>query len=254
MSGFLRKGDRLGHELRAARPQAPERLVDELEERVRSAGHVRRRGALRVAVPVGFTAVLAAALAFVGGISYAASSVEHAAQTVSHVFTHARGHEAIIVSGFNSGADQYRPGYGYGDKHHNHYGPPGLGCTRDFPCSTDTPAHSSRTLSARVKHGLALVSTGFSIDEQAHLRISITTGQGKHAILLPITQNPSAALQGAHGTSVKALSYLVLIPRTIPLQLAIPRHLLETGKTYYVRITARGLNNRTSRLYIPFKV
>ena len=40
----------------------------------------------------------------------------------------------------DAGGDQYRPGYGFGDPNHTHYGPPGQGNTN--PCTGSGPGNS----------------------------------------------------------------------------------------------------------------
>lgn len=241
MTGFLRR-DSLARQLRAARPQPPSALVSRIEERVRAV-RPRRRGTWRVAVPVAFTGALAAALAAVGGIGYAASSVEHAAKTVSHVFMRAQAHEPVIVRGLSSGGDQYKPGFGWGDPNHNHSGPPGLKRKGGALAPPLTP---------KVQGDYAMVSTSFTIDEQARLWVSIVTGKSLKAPKLLISQKHSKIGRGLKGAPAKSINYLELVPRTIPLKLAIPKNLLQPGKTYYLRIIARDPQHNRKVLYIPF--
>ncbi len=241
MTGFFRR-DSLGRQLRAARPQPPSALVSRIEERVRSA-QPRRRVGWRLAMPVAFTGSLAAALAAVGGIGYAASSIEHAAKTVSHVFMRAQAHEPVIVRGLSSGGDQYRPGFGWGDPNHNHSGPPGL---------KRKGGELAPPLQPQVQGDYATISTSFTLDEQAHLWVSIVTAKSLKAPRLLISQKHSKIGRGLKGAPAKSINYLVLVPRTIPLKLGIPKKLLEPGKTYYIRIIARDPQHHRSILYIPF--
>ena len=243
MTGFLRRGYRLERELRAARPQPGDELVSRIEARVHAERPaLTRRRSFRIAVPVALTAAMVGALAAVGGVGYAASSVEQAAKAVSHVFVPAKHQQAIVVEGFSSGGDQYKPGFGWGDSNHGHTGPPGL---------TKKGGPFAPPLTPQV-HGLAsIVSTNFTIDEQAHLFISvIDTKTGKELL---ITQTKSHVGNKLHGVQAKNLNYLVLVPRTIPIKLAIPNNLLTPGGSYAIRIIARDPQGNKKTLLIPFK-
>src|SRR5207249_1701934 len=118
----------------------------------------------RLAVPVGLTAAMVAALAAVGGVGYAATSVEHAAVAVAHVFVPAHQTRPIVVSGLSAGNDQYRPGFGWGDPNHIHTGPPGL---------VKKGGAFAPPLVPTIKGPTAFVSTNFTLDEQAHLTLSV---------------------------------------------------------------------------------
>ncbi len=228
--------------LRALRPQAPDELVSRIEARVR-AERPLRRGSWRVVVPVAFTGALVAALAAVGGMSYAASSVQQAAKSVSHVFMRAQAHESVVIRGLSAGGDQYRPGFGFGDPNHNHTGPPGL---KRKGGSLAPPLTTRQTRKRQV------VSTAFTIDEQARLWISVTAGKGRKAQKLLIVQKGSKIGKGLKGRAAKTINYLVLVPRTIPIKLAVPRNLLLPGHRYYIRVIARDPDGHFKTLYIPF--
>jgi hypothetical protein len=241
VTGFFRRRHGLGHELRDARPRPPEPLVRSIERRVEAARSLPRRRLLRLAPAAAFTAILVVGIAATGGFSYAASGVAQVANSISNVLVAPRQHKPVIVRFLSSGHDQYKPGYGWGDPNHNHTGPPGL------------HRHGKKNLSAKDKGKFGIVLTSFSIDEQAHLYISIMTGKGKHAKRLLIVQHYSKVGEGVKGLPTKNLSYLVLIPRTIGLKIAIPKHLLLHGHRYFIRIKARAYDGRTAVLYIPFK-
>jgi hypothetical protein len=238
VSRFFQKGDPLERELRAARPQPSEELVHRIEARV-YAERPARRGSFRIAVPVGLTAAMVAALAAVGGVGYAATSVEHAASAVVHVFMPAH---PSALTGVNAGNDQYRPGFGWGDRNHIHTGPPGL---------TKRGGAFAPPLVARVKGPTAFVSTSFTPDEQAHLTLSVFDARTGKKLLL--TQSKSRIASGVHGPQTKNIQYLVLVPRTIPLTLAIPANLVTPGSRYYIRIRARSPLNKISFLRIPIR-
>src|SRR5665647_2480191 len=163
MTGFFKRGDKLEGELRAARPGPSDELVSRIEGRIRSERPaLARRSSFRIAVPVTLTAVLVGALAAVGGVGYAATSVEHAVKAVSHVFAPAKAHQAVVVEGLTSGGDQYKPGFGFGDPNHNHEGPPGL---------TKKGGEFAPPLTPKIEGKTAIISTSFTLDEQAHLFI-----------------------------------------------------------------------------------
>lgn len=254
MAGFFRHRHGLGRELRDARPRPSEPLVRSIETRVEAGRSLPRRRLLRLAPAAAFTAVLVGGLAATGGFGYAASGVRQAADSISKVFVSSKGHGPVIVRILSSGHDQYRPGYGWGDPNHTHTGPPGLSRK---PGSSNLVAHQGRT------QGLGrfeIVKTKFTVDEQAHLFISITTG--KHSKRrLPIAQRHSRVGHGVKGRATKRLSYIVLVPRTIRLKLAIPKVQLQRESQrragnrhrYYIHIKALAPNGQWAQLYIPFK-
>jgi hypothetical protein len=241
VNGFLRRRNGLGQELRGARPRPTEPLVRSIESRIEAARPRPRRRLMRFAPAVAFTAVLVGAIAATGGIGYAAAGVQQVANSVSNVLVaRSHRHRARKARHLSSGHDQYKPGYGWGDPNHTHTGPPGL------------HRHGRKHLVAH-RHGrFATVNTRFSVDEQAHLYISVTTGRGKSAKRLLISQKHSRVGQGVKGRPTKNLSYLMLIPRTMGLKLAIPKGLLSHGHRYYISITARAPNGRRAHLFIPF--
>jgi hypothetical protein len=242
MSGFLHRGDPLGRELRSARPRPSEELVSRIEGRLRDVRPVTRRGSLRLAIPVALTVTMVGALAAVGGVSYAASSVAQAAKEVAHVFVPAKQHKAVAVESLNAGHDQYRPGYGWGDPNHTHTGPPGL---------VKKGGAFAPPLLPTLKGPTALVSTSFTLDEQAHLTFSVFDAKTHKKLLL--TQTKSRLGNGITGRQTKNIQYLMLVPRTIPLKLAIPANLVTPGSSYYIRIRARSPLNEVKFLRIPIR-
>ena len=203
--------------------------------------------AVRGAAAALVTAPLLIALATTGGLSYAASTVNHVARSVSGATT--AKHQVVLLH-LTAGSDQYEPGYGFGDPGHNHAGPPGLiregtspGQSRDLPPVKD---RSSRD-------GLGvLVTTAFNIDEQAHLYISVVDQSGT-PLLLTQDSRRGGSLVGKRltGPQTKFIQYAVLIPRTIPLTLRIPANLVAPGRTYRIRISATDPSGDKSFLLIP---
>jgi len=203
--------------------------------------------AVRGAAAALVTAPLLVALATTGGLSYAASTVNHVARSVSGATT-AKHH--VVLLHLTAGSDQYEPGYGFGDPGHNHAGPPGLiregvssGQSRALPPVQD---RSSRD-------GLGvLVTTAFNIDEQAHLYISVVDRSGT-PLLLTQDSRRGGSLVGKRltGPQTKFIQYAVLIPRTIPLTLRIPANLVAPGRTYRIRISATDPSGEKSSLLIP---
>lgn len=233
------RSDSLERELRRQRPRPTDELISRIEGRVRSAAP--RRRVFRYAIPAALTAAMLGALAAVGGVSYAASGVEHAAQAVEHVFVPAKQTRPIAISGLTAGGDQYRPGYGWGDPNHVHTGPPGLTRKGGAFAPPLIPITRGKT---------SYVTTSFSLDEQAHLTISVFDKRTGKKLLL--TQGKSKLGNGIHGRQTKNIQYLVLVPRSIPLHLAIPANLLAPGNAYYIRIRARSPLGAIKYLAIPF--
>jgi hypothetical protein len=141
----------------------------------------------------------------------------------------------------SSGGDQYKPGYGYGDPNHNHDGPPGL---------KKKGGEFAPPLTPKIVGPTSYVSTDFTIDEQAHLFVSVvdqSTGEE-----LQITQTKSKLGEKLKGVQAKNINYLALVPRTIPIKLAIPTNLLKPGGKYAIRIIARDPQGNKKTLLIPF--
>ena len=57
---------------------------------------------------------------------------------------------------------------------------------------------------------------------------------------------------GIKGPGTKNVQYVVLVPRTIPVKLAIPANLLEPGKRYVITITAKSPSGEVRTLSIAF--
>jgi hypothetical protein len=242
MTGVFKRGDKLEGDLRASRPRPSDELVSRIEGRVRSERPApARRSSFRVAVPVAITAVMVGSLAAVGGVGYAATSVTHAVSAVAHVFSPAKAHGTLTVAGATAGGDQYRPGFGFGDPNHNHTGPPGL---------KKKGGAFAPPLTPKIVGTTALSTTSFSIDEQAHLFISVIDKKtGKQLV---IQQTKSKVGNALKGKQAKTVSYLVLVPRTIPLKLAVPAKLLVPGHSYSIRVIARDPQGNKKTLQIPF--
>ena len=238
--GMFRRSDSLERRLHGERPQPSDALVSRIEGRV--AARRPRTSSLRYAVPAALTLALVTALAAVGGVSYAATGVSHAAKAVAKVFTPAKQTSPVVVAGLNAGGDQYRPGFGWGDPNHVHEGPPGLERQGGAFAPPLVPAGAGKA---------SIVKTSFTLDEQAHLTISVFDAKTGKKLLL--TQTKSKLASTVKGPQTKNIQYLALIPRTIPLQLAIPANLLTPGSSYYIRIRARSPLNTIAFLKIPFR-
>lgn len=116
---FQRKHEsELERKLRRRRPRADEGLVDEIASRIEGHQPAPRPHSLRVAFAVASVGIVAA-LAALGGASYAASSAQHAAAAVKHVFVAKQAAPAkptpsadvlnALQPGKTSAADQYLP-------------------------------------------------------------------------------------------------------------------------------------------------
>jgi hypothetical protein len=200
-----------------------------------------RRPGFQVAFAVGLSAALFAALLTVGGVSYAANAVTHAARSASAVLVT---HVTYVGKSISAGGDQYRPGYGFGDPNHNHTGPPGL--TKGQGGGSKAPP--AQTSSARDRKAI-LVSTAITADEQAALYFSVLDPKGTQLLL---TQRGSTIGGGVQGPQVKTIHYVMLVPRTIPLQIRVPANLLVAGRTYRIRVIAVDAQGDKSTLFVAF--
>jgi hypothetical protein len=229
-------GDDLERRLRAQRPRPREAFVQDLSIHVRESRGIRRRRSVRIALAGALTLGMLAALGAVGGLGYAATAAKNAAVAVFLQPATATGPASV-----SAGGDQYRPGYGWGDKNHNHTGPPGLRRRGSL-----TPILQAR----RTPTGGWLVSTAVNVDEQADLFVSVIGPSGKSAVL---SQNRSRIGSGVSGPPTTAIRYRVLVPRTIPIALNIPRGQLVAGTVYRIKIVARDPNGNASTMYVRFR-
>ena len=185
-------------------------------------------------------------LAATGGLSYAASSVQHAAGIVAAAQAPK---QAMTVLHLTSGHDQYQPGYGFGDPNHNHPGPPGL--FWDGKHLTHLP---SGLTAHRTHDGLGATVTGkIIVDEQAHFYISIDNGKGVPVLLTQQSvRGGSKVGNPVTGPQTKFIQYAVLIPRAIPVTIRIPDNLLTPGAVYRIRFSATDPSGNKSSLTVPF--
>jgi hypothetical protein len=184
--------------------------------------------------------MLVLALSLVGGASYAANSITHAVKAAAKIVSPKATHGAVVVQGLTAGGDQYKPGYGFGDDNHNHDGPPGLlgqGGEKAPPAQTRTEGKQKR------------VVTRIRVDEQAALYISVLDADGNRLVL---NQNGSKVGAGLSGKQVKTIHYVVLVPRSIPIQLLVPKNLLVKGQTYRIHVIAVDSEGNKSATDIPF--
>jgi hypothetical protein len=193
---------------------------------------------MRIAVGAALTLAMLGALGAVGGLGYAAHAAKSAA---TDVFSAKKPDSAGGWVKVTSGGDQYRPGYGFGDKNHNHTGPPGL--ERKGSLTPVLHAH-------KAPNGDSTVTTSVNIDEQADLTISVVSPSGQ-----PVeeSQKRSKIGQGVSGPNTRAIHYRELVPRTIPITLDIPRGQLKRGVIYRIKILARDPDGNTSTMYIRFR-
>jgi hypothetical protein len=249
MKGFF-KGEGLERELRTSRPRPTDELVQKIEGRIRSERLASRRS-FRVALPAAFTAIVIGGLAAVGGVSYAASSVVHAAKTVSHVFAPASTQRVVVLEGLSSGGDQYTPGYAWGDPAHNTDTAPAVTVGTSGSGTNAGGGAFAPPLTPKVVGQTATVKTSITLASQAHLFISVINTTKNKQLL--ITQKKSdASGKGLSGQQAKTVNYLVLVPRTIPLKLAVPSDYLHTGDSYVIQIIARAPNGKKTTVKIPF--
>ena len=196
----------------------------------------RRRRAFALSV----TAVLVIALSLLGGVSYAANSITHAVKAAVRIVSPKTTHGAVIVQGLTAGGDQYKPGYGFGDANHNHDGPPGL----TGKAGEKTPPAQTRTEGKQER-----VVTRIRVDEQAAIYISVLDDNDSRLVL---NQNGSKVGTGLSGKQVKTIHYVVLVPRSIPIQLLVPKNMLVKGQTYRIHVIAVDSDGNKSSTDIPF--
>jgi hypothetical protein len=183
------------------------------------------------------TVALVASLAAVGGVSYAANAVAHVAKKI---VTPSSTNGAVVVKGLNAGGDQYQPGFGFGDPNHNHSGPPGLA----GKSGEKTPPAQTATVGKTEK-----VVTTIRVDEQAALYVSVLDSTGNRLVL---NQKGSKVGTAVSGVQVKTIHYVVLVPRSIPIQLLVPKNLLVKGQTYTIHVIAVDSDGNKSSTDIPF--
>jgi hypothetical protein len=186
------------------------------------------------------TVVLVAALAAVGGVSYAANAVTQVAHAAKKIVTPSSTHGVVVVKGLNAGGDQYKPGFGFGDPNHNHSGPPGL----TGKSGEKAPPAQTATEGTKEK-----VATTIRVDEQAALYISVLDASGNRLIL---NQKGSKIGTEVSGVQVKTIHYVVLVPRSIPIELLVPGNLLVKGQTYTIHVIAVDSDGNKSSTDIPF--
>ena len=265
MTGLFRGDDPVERVLRDGRQRPADHLVRQIEGRIRSERIASRRTS-HVALAAVFTAVVVGGLSAVGGASYAASSVAAAAKTVSHVFAPTSASRVVIAS-WNSGGDQYRPKYCWGCPPFRHHRPPRI---RWFPPPRfgggggfgGGRGSNGPFLTPTTYGSTAIVQTSLSIDDQADLSISVVNqSSGK---VLPITPTPSTIGGSGHRTNAanlapaaappvaaRAITYRVLVPRTIPLRITLPSGDLVKGVTYAIKVTARSPDGLETTVRIP---
>jgi hypothetical protein len=225
--------------LRRYRPPAPRALIVAIAgtppaEPGPSPARSRRP---QLVVGVALTVLVFASLAAVGGVSYAANAVTHAARSVLVTRT------TLVGKGLTAGGDQYRPGYGFGDPNHEHTGPPGV--ENGKPGEKAPPSQVKSTSDTKA----FLVSAQITVDEQAALYFSVLDSNGNQLLL---TQRGSRIGSKVEGPQVKTIHYVMLVPRTVALQLRVPANLLQHGQTYTLRVIAVDAQGNKTRTLIPF--
>jgi hypothetical protein len=124
MTGFFRRrNDELEDRLRGLGSEPRSDLVSELSGEIRASRIPARMRTRRFAAALVTTAMMLIPFAAFGGVGLAASAAQKAVHAVAHNQNQAKGKTKSQVA--TPDADQYRPGWGCGDKNHIHTGPPG---------------------------------------------------------------------------------------------------------------------------------
>jgi hypothetical protein len=237
----------LDQALESLRPHTSPELVASLALLVDDASRPAPKRWPRATAAVGVSSGMLAALGSVGGISYGATAVTHAVAAATKASAPAASAHAIAIRGLSAGGDQYTPGYGFGDPNHNHDGPPGM---------TRTGGEDAPPLATRPADALARVAgTTVTIDEQAHLYISVIDRTGTPLLLTQESKRGGSSIGGnaATGPQTKFIQYVVRVPRPIELGVRVPANLLERGAVYRIRIVAIDPTGNKSTLLIPFR-
>ena len=241
MNPFRKSEHGLEQRLRAARPQPSEELVRGLARRIEAR---RPTNVPRLALAGALSSVMLVALGAVGGIGYAANAAKQAVQVVQKAVAP---QGAISVQGLSAGGDQYKPGYGWGDRNHTHDGPPGL---QRRGGEAAPPLKSRRSPDKKAR----LVPFTITLTEQAALRIHVLDADGKQLLLTQKgshVQSPGSKSR-LDGKQTKTIRYAVLVPRTMTITLRIPGNLVKRGETYTIRVRATDPDGERSELLIPF--
>jgi hypothetical protein len=127
MTGFFRRqNDGLEDRLRGLGSEPRSDLVSELSGEIRASRIPARMRTRRFAAALVTTAMMLIPFAAFGGVGLAASAAQKAVHAVAHNQNQAKGKtKSQVRSQVTPDADQYRPGWGCGDKNHIHTGPPG---------------------------------------------------------------------------------------------------------------------------------
>jgi hypothetical protein len=193
-----------------------------------------RRRSPRLALAGALTATMLVAVGVMGGFGYAATAAKEAVDGVQSLLAANDPSDSIQVGGLSAGGDQYQPGFAWGDVSHTHTGPPGL---------TRPGGEFAPPLQVLCRGGVAVSRVRLVLDEQADLAVTVLGPGGK---LLPLAT-------GADAESTDTLTYRILVPRAFRLTLRMPCDLLQSGRSYRVRITATDPAGQASTLVIPFR-
>jgi hypothetical protein len=226
----------------------------------------RNGRSIRIGFAAALTVALLAALASVGGLSYAATATHQAVTAVKKVVapktakaTAAKQGAAQLLTR-SAGSDQYRPGFGFGDKNHNHTGPPGLERgsfnPQDNGAFAPPPAGTPLAAALTGDKKAYFIKTEVNIDEQAHLIISVVDAAGVPLVLVQRGLKGGSFVGGPlTGTAnVKRILYQVLVPRSVPIVLRIPANVVKPGESYTIRVIAQDPDKNQSELRVPFTI
>jgi hypothetical protein len=86
------------------------------------------------------------------------------------------------------------------------------------------------------------------VGEQAVLYISVLDADGNRLVL---NQKRAKVGTAVSGKQVKTIHNFVIVPRSIPIQMLVPKNLLVKGQTYMIHVIAVDADGTTDATYLP---
>jgi len=172
-----------------------------------------------------------------------------------------------------------RPGWGFGDRNHEHYGPPGQGCAAGAPCegaaaaavSTEPATHFSVSAPSSVSAGSSFSFTVRALDQNnnrtsayngtVHFTSSngaaslpadstLTNGIGTFSAILYTVGSQTITATDSGNTSITGTSGPITVSAAAPTHFAFSVPASATaGSSFSFTVTALDANNNTATSY-----